>query len=386
MCFIACRRAPTPYRVSIRDRSWEVLGDPSRVYRLVIRPERPDFRVVAVPMTATPGQLSPVGLRQGDTFPVNVLAFRKDGFTGAIDVSAVDLPAGITCRGTTIGPNQNTATLVFEAAADAVPAWHQIRLAATARVDDPAAVRAVEATQAALTNAEKPLPDLQKSLAAEDEKVTTATAARDAAKQAADDKPDDAELAKQLEQAQAALDAAIAARQPAADKVTAAQQAITDAQAALAAARQVVAEKAADVTRAVRAGTVVWPTQGNVPARSRVSETLALSVMPEQAYFQIATDVFRVEAHQSRQVLIPVTIEKRHGFDEKVDLNYTGLPQQREHRGSQRGAGKGGSLETAARVREGQLPARRLHVVADHAGPGGLRAVSGEGRTAQAGA
>ncbi len=318
--------ADATYRVSIRDRSWEVLGDPSRVYRLGIRPERPDFRVVAVPMTPTPGQVSPVGLRQGDTFPVNVLAFRKDGFVGAIEVNAVDLPAGITCKGTTIAPNQNTATLVFEAAPDAAPAWYQIRLSASARIDDPAAVRAVEAAQAALTNAEKPIHDLQTALAAEVEKVTQATAARDAAKQAATDNPDDAGLAQQLEQAQAALDAATAAHQAAADKLAAAEKTVADAQAALAAARQVVAEKLADVTRPVRAGAVVWPTQGNVPATSRVSGTLALSVMPEQAPFQVATDVFRVAASQSSQILIPVTIEKRNGFDENVALNYTGLP------------------------------------------------------------
>jgi hypothetical protein len=314
------------YRVSIRDRSWEVLGDPSRVYRLAIRPEQPDLRVVAVPMTQAPGQVSPVGLRQGDTFPVNILAFRQDGFIGGIDVTVPELPAGITCAGTTIGPNQITATLVFRAAADAAPAWHQIKLVATARVDNPAAVRAADTARANVTNAQKPLPDLQKAVDAENQKVTTATAARDAAKQAADGDPGDAGLAQKLQEAQAALDAATAAQQAAAQKLAAAQQAVTDAQAALAAAEQVVNEKAQNVTRAVRAGTVVWPFQNNAPATSRVSETLALSVMPEQAPFAIATDVFRVTANQSRQILIPVTIEKRNGFDENVALNFTGLP------------------------------------------------------------
>lgn len=318
--------ADAAYRVSIRDRSWEVLGDPSRVYRLVIRPETPDFRVVGVPMTPAPGQVSPVGLRQGDTFPVNVLAFRQDGFNGAIDVTAPELPAGITCAGTTIGPNQNTATLVFRAAIDAAPAWHQIKLVAAARIDNPLAVRAAEAARANLANAQKPLPDLQKAVDAENQKVATATAARDAARQAADANPGDAGLAQKLQEAQAALDAAAAAQQAAAQKLAAAQQAVTDAQAALVAAEQTVNEQAQSVTRAVRAGTVVWPFQNNAPATSRVAETFSLSVMPEQAPFTITTDVFRVTASQSRQILIPVTVEKRNGFDENVALNFTGLP------------------------------------------------------------
>ena len=314
------------YRVSIRDRAWETRGDPSLVYRLVVRPERPDFRLVAVPMSPTPGQASPVGLRQGDNFPVNVLAFRVDGFNGAIDVVAEELPPGVTCQGTTIGPNQNTAPLVFTAAADAVPDWYAVRLVGKARVEDPSAARAVEAAKGTVTNAEKPLADLRKALAAEDEKVQKATAARDEAKAAADAKPDDADLKQKLEAAQKALDAAQAARQPAADKLAAGEKAVTDAKAALAAADQDSTTKAKDVTRRVRAGQVVWAGQNNSAATSRVATALALSVMPESAPFQVTTDVFRVDANQSRLVLVPVKLEKRSGFDEKVALNFTGLP------------------------------------------------------------
>jgi hypothetical protein len=314
------------YRVSVRDRAWETRGDPSLVYRLAIRPERPDFRLVAVPMSPTPGQTSPVGLRQGDNFPVNVLAFRTDGFNSAIDVAAEELPPGVTCQGTTIGPNQNTAPLVFTAAADAVPDWYAVRLVGKSRVEDPSAARAVDAAKGTVTNAEKPLADLRKALAAEDEKVQKATAARDEAKTASDAQPDDADLKQKLEAAQKALDAAQAARQPAADKLAAGDKAVTDAKAALAAAEQDSAARARDVTHRVRAGEVVWGGQNNGPATSRVAETLALSVMPEPAPFQVSTDVFRVDASQSRLVLVPVKLEKRSGFDEKVALNFTGLP------------------------------------------------------------
>lgn len=314
------------YRVSIRDRAWETRGDPSLVYRLVIRPEQPDFRLVAVPMSPTPGQVSPVGLRQGDNFPVNVLAFRTDGFNGAIDVAAADLPPGVSCLGTTIGPGQNTAPLVFTAAPDAVPDWYDVRLVGKARVEDPAAARAVDAARGTVTNAEKPLADLRKALAGEDEKVQKATAARDEAKTASDAQPDDADLKQKLDAAQKALDEAQAARQPAADKLAAAEQALTNAKIALAAAEQDSAARTKDVARRVRAGQVVWGGQNNAAATSRVAAALPLSVMPEPAPFQVTTDVFRVDANQGRQVLVPVKLEKRSGFDEKVALNFTGLP------------------------------------------------------------
>ncbi|HEV3004192.1 MAG TPA: PPC domain-containing protein, partial [Pirellulales bacterium] len=117
------------YRVLVRDLSSSIYPDPRRVYRLAIRPEQPDFRLVAVPrfagVIADPNQNQPVVwsplLRKGGSELVDVLAFRRDGFDGEIVVSAEGLPGGVTATPATIGPGQSSATLVL-AAADSAPA------------------------------------------------------------------------------------------------------------------------------------------------------------------------------------------------------------------------------------------------------------------------
>ena len=118
------------FRVALRDRAFESRGDPSLVYRLTVRKETPDFRLVAIaPLPTTDvnqqaGQWD-LGLRKGDNAEMSVMAFRRDGFNGVIDITVEGLPAGVTCPGARIGPGQVSAMLVFherlnEQAAD----WH----------------------------------------------------------------------------------------------------------------------------------------------------------------------------------------------------------------------------------------------------------------------
>jgi len=315
------------YQVSLRDRAWEVRGDPSLVYRLAIRPEQPDFRVVAVPVAPAAGQTWPIGLRRGDNFPVNVLVFRQDGFNGAIDVTAENLPAGITCSGTSIGPGETLAPVILSASDDLEATWHEIAFVARARIDDPAAQRAVTAAQQSVTASQKPLPDLRKAVEATNQKVQEATAARDQAKAASDAKPDDEGLKNALAKAEEALTAAQAAHTDAAEKLKAAETVVATAEAALAEAVKHAHENARDVSHPVRYGGVVWSAANNAPAVARLAQTFATSVIPEPAPFQVKTDVFRVDANQSRQILVPITLEKRNEFNEKVALNFAGVPK-----------------------------------------------------------
>ena len=53
---------------------------------------------------------------------------------------------------------------------------------------------------------------------------------------------------------------------------------------------------------------------------------MAVTVLPEAAYFQVHSDVFRVQANQGRQILVPITLEKRNEFNAAVQLNFAGLP------------------------------------------------------------
>ena len=98
------------YRLTVRDLFGNARHDPRNVYRLAIRKESPDFRLLAV-AEAPPekkddrkaGAPPRLGLLRADgTTAIKVLAFRRDGFAGEIELHAEDLPPGVTCPPTTI--------------------------------------------------------------------------------------------------------------------------------------------------------------------------------------------------------------------------------------------------------------------------------------------
>jgi chemotaxis protein histidine kinase CheA len=68
-----------------------------------------------------------------------------------------------------------------------------------------------------------------------------------------------------------------------------------------------------------------------------------LAITPEAYPFQVNTDVFRVDANHNRQILVPVKLLKRNGFDENVTLTFVGAPQnaQVENKPINKGAAEG---------------------------------------------
>ena len=132
------------YRVTLRDRAFEHRGDPSLVYRLVIRSAEPDFRLVAVPSGSPSGQTWPAGLRRGDHFSLDVLAFRRDGFNGPIEIRPRALPAGVTTQGTIVREKETRATLVLTAAESAPIESSVVDLVGSARVDSPTGEQLVQ--------------------------------------------------------------------------------------------------------------------------------------------------------------------------------------------------------------------------------------------------
>jgi hypothetical protein len=130
------------YRVLLRDLI-DYHSDPRRVYRLAIHEPRPDFRLVAVPRVAlTDERLRPTAataptsllVRRGGTTALSVLALRRDGFSGPIEVAADGLPPGVTCDRVTIGPAQDGSVLVFHAAPDAAAWAGDIRIVGRAKI------------------------------------------------------------------------------------------------------------------------------------------------------------------------------------------------------------------------------------------------------------
>ncbi len=422
------------YRLTIRDRYYESHGDARMVYRLAIRKEAPDFKVVLLPEAPladnnTTAQTYPANLRKGENFSCRVIAFRRDGFNGTIDVTVENLPAGITSKGTSIGPGQTNSTIVFSAAEDAADgAFGFAKVVAKARIEDNAKVKAVADAKAAVKPAVDALPKTQQDAAkaAEDEKKflatrqaaeTKFTADADVAKKAADAKvvsdkkvvdtaathktatdklaaakveldknkdnqdlknavaaaekvvadadaaakaaaqektvadkaaTDTANVLKTTEQAKTKAvtehDQAVAKLKAATDAQAAAEKKIADANAAVTAA--IAAQKAAarDVAHVGRAATTVW--DGNLAVAgpiSRLSRDLCLAITPEAYPFQATTDVFRVEANHNRQILVPVKLLKRNGFDENVTLTFVGTPQnaQVENKPINKGAADG---------------------------------------------
>ena len=102
------------YRLTLRDRYGGARGAPSLLYRLSIRREQPDFRLVAFthPInTLDTLRTLPLSVRHGETVPVAVLAFRRDGLVEPIDVQIEGLPPGLSCRGTTIDRNKSASFL-----------------------------------------------------------------------------------------------------------------------------------------------------------------------------------------------------------------------------------------------------------------------------------
>ncbi len=212
------------YRVTIRDLQFETRGNPRMVYRAVVRQPKPDYRLVALPLypqaVNTGGAPAAIALRKGDCFKISVMALRKDGFNGTIDLSVKGLPAGVTCAAASIGAGSNTAEMVIQADESAKKWSGKIEIVGTAVGAD----------------------------------------------------------SKKLE-------------------------------------------------RVARAGTVLRPVAVKVRAVSRISRSLGLSVIDEVAPYQVVANVKEVKVNQGRQILVPVKVVKRTGFDNAVALAWTGIPK-----------------------------------------------------------
>jgi hypothetical protein len=205
------------YRLTLRNRASGSDPDPSRVYRLIVREPRPDFRLVAVPSGQVSGQTWPVAPQRGDHFAVDILAFRRDGFAGPIEIRPLQLPPGVTTLGTTIAAGENSARLVLSASMSAATDLARVHLLGSARVSSPAGETTIE--------------------------------------------------------------------QP------------------------------------VRSGGVVWSRNGNTPAISQLESQLVAAVCSEPAPYQLTFDFAPTTVHQGRQLLIPMTLERR-GFNDKLTLKF----------------------------------------------------------------
>ncbi len=130
------------YRLRVRDLFGGLRSDPRSVYRLSIRRESPDFRLVAVveppptkddDRTAAPRSAL---IRGGGTIPIKVVAFRRDGFAGNIDIAAEGLPAGVTSYPTKILAGKSDGLLLLTASEAAARWVGPIRIVGKAKIGE----------------------------------------------------------------------------------------------------------------------------------------------------------------------------------------------------------------------------------------------------------
>ncbi len=117
-------------------------ADARNIYRLIIRKPTPDFAIVAWPLhrecrNGDRNALSkPIALRPGQTMPLDVVAIRRDGFDGPIEIGMEGLPDGVRAAGLTIAAGQTHGHLLVTADPDATAGYTIANLYADAVVNE----------------------------------------------------------------------------------------------------------------------------------------------------------------------------------------------------------------------------------------------------------
>jgi hypothetical protein len=218
-------------------------GGDEYAYRLVVAPPKPDYLL----------RIRPDNLRaaQGSITFASVSAFRRDGFTGEINLSIKDLPPGFAAPDEVIPERQNFARLTITAPLDAPLGIVRPKIVGTAadqqaKMDYEAAEKAVKDAEAAAAKAKEAADKAAAAQATAEQNAATKRQQTEAAKKKLD------ELQAQQGTAEAALAAAAKAVADARGAKAGADKALADAKAATAQAQPAVAasEKAAQEAEA----------------------------------------------------------------------------------------------------------------------------------------
>ena len=121
------------YRVTLRDIHGGQNRNLPHDYALSIRKPAPDFALICTVQPPVPnkgymtfnGPIIAVragNLRREQVIAIRVMAVRRDGFSGAIQLSAEGLPPGISAEPCVVGTEQSEGTLLLRADAEA-PKW-----------------------------------------------------------------------------------------------------------------------------------------------------------------------------------------------------------------------------------------------------------------------
>jgi hypothetical protein len=129
------------YQVRIGDSRGQ--GGPHFVYRLTVRPPRPNFNINFTPQSPA--------VWKGGAIPVTVTADRFDGFDGEIHVQMANLPPGFIAPATTVPAGENSTAFALYAEPEAQPSPAlKLKLLAHAMIDGQKVVKEVSGGAATL--------------------------------------------------------------------------------------------------------------------------------------------------------------------------------------------------------------------------------------------
>lgn len=135
------------HRLQVRDLFGGTRNDPQNVYRLLVRKAKPDFALAtwAVHMTLRNGDRAafskPIALRAGGAMVFEVMAIRRDGFDGDIEMVMEGLPAGVSASGLKIPAGKSVGHVVITADSKAKRAHALANLTGRATIDGKAVTR-----------------------------------------------------------------------------------------------------------------------------------------------------------------------------------------------------------------------------------------------------
>jgi len=135
------------YRLQVRDLFGGTRNEPANRYRLVVRQAQPDFALAAwaLHFTLRNGDRAafskPLALRAGGAMTLEVLAVRRDGFDGDIDLKMEGLPAGVTAAGLRIPAGKSVGYVVVTADESAQAAFSLAQLSGSATINGQAVTR-----------------------------------------------------------------------------------------------------------------------------------------------------------------------------------------------------------------------------------------------------
>ena len=148
------------HRLQITDLFGGTRNDPSNIYRLIIRRAAPDFALVswAMHMELRNGDRNalskPISLRGGATMALEVVAFRRDGFDGEIEITMEGLPRGVKAHGLKIPVGQSHGMMLITADQDAPRGYTNAKFFGQSKIDGKAVVRPCR-----LASVAWPIPD-----------------------------------------------------------------------------------------------------------------------------------------------------------------------------------------------------------------------------------